>query len=95
MYAVIFRAEINKPDQNYSDMALALRELALQQFGCTEFVATSENGYEIAISYWPNLDSIQSWKNHPLHKEAQELGKSKWYKSYQVQVVELLCEYGR
>ena len=90
MYAVIFRAEINRLDQQYLDTAQKLRELALNQYGCTEFTSCTEGDYEIAISYWPNLEHIKAWKNNSQHLQAQAIGKSRWYKSFQVQVVQLL-----
>ena len=60
---------------------------------CIEFTSCTEGNTEIAISYWPNKESIRAWKNNPEHQQAQELGKSKWYKSYQVQIVEVLNQY--
>ena len=95
MYAVIFRAEIKELDKSYSDMANRMRELAISEYGCTEFTSFTEGNSEVAISYWPNKESIQAWKNNSEHKRAQALGKSRWYKSYQVQVVEVLHQYGR
>jgi len=40
-------------------------------------------------------EQISAWKNDPLHKHAQELGRSKWYKSYSVQIVEIIREYSK
>lgn len=93
MYAVIFRATINQLDQDYTDTAARLRELAKSKYGCLEFVSLLEGQQEIAISYWQTTEQIADWKNDPEHKRAQELGKSKWYKSYQVEVVRILREY--
>ena len=93
MYAVIFRAQIKKLDESYSDMANRMRELAIIEYGCIEFTSSTEGNSELAISYWPNKESIQAWKNNPEHKRAQSLGKSRWYRSYQVQVVEVLHQY--
>ncbi len=90
MYAVIFRATINTLDTQYTSTASRLRELALGKYGCTEFTACCEGDQEIAISYWPNLEHIKAWHNDSEHQEAQALGKSKWYKSYQVQVTEII-----
>lgn len=95
MYAVIFRAEIKQLDAGYSDIAQRMRELALGEYRCLEFVSSSEGNIEVAISYWESLEDIQAWKNNPEHRRAQELGKSRWYKSYNVQVVEVLRVYGR
>ncbi len=94
MYAVIFIAEVNSLDDEYTEMASRLRGLALTKYGCTEFTACTEGNNEIAISYWPNLESIQAWKNNSEHQKAQRIGIDKWYKSYRVQVVEIHKEYG-
>ena len=93
MYAVIFRAELNKIDNAYAEIANRMRELATKEYGCTEFTSCIEGNSEIAISYQPNKAAIEAWKNNPEHQKAQALGKSKWYKSYQVQVVEILNQY--
>ena len=66
---------------------------ALRDFGCTEFSSSTEGNQEIAISYWPDKESIIAWKNDPVHLQAQQQGKAKWYKSYRVQVVEISHQY--
>lgn len=93
MYAVIFRAEIAQLDEEYVRMAARLRELALKQYGCLEFVSVSEGAQEIAISYWDSETQIQAWKQNTEHLYAQNEGQSKWYKFYCVQVVEIKREY--
>ena len=93
MYAVIFRAEINKTDSTYSEMAAQMRDLAKNKYGCIEFTSVIEGTNEIAISYWQSLEQITLWKNDVNHMAAQELGRYKWYKKYQVQVVEIIREY--
>jgi len=93
MYAVIFKAEVQELDDAYQTMANHLRELALSHYGCTEFIATTEGNNEVAISYWPSLEQIRAWRNDPEHQQAQVLGKSRWYRSYQVQVVEIVKDY--
>ncbi|WP_020674470.1 antibiotic biosynthesis monooxygenase family protein [Geopsychrobacter electrodiphilus] len=93
MYAVIFRAEIKGLDEAYFEMASRMRDLAINKYGCVEFRAVTERNQEIAISYWNNQDQIKAWKNDPEHQKAQELGKSKWYKAYQVQITEIIRKY--
>jgi len=92
-YAVIFRADVNKLDDAYVEMAARMRELAMDKYGCTEFVAVTEDANEIAISYWQSLEQIKQWKQDVEHLAAQKLGKSRWYKSYQIQVVGIIREY--
>ncbi len=93
MYAVIFTARLADIDGDYSAMAAQLRELALAEFDCREFRASCEDGQEIAVSLWDSLEQIRAWKAHPLHARAQALGRERWYKSYNVKVVEILREY--
>ena len=93
MYAVIFKAEVKELDESYLEMANHMRELAIKEYGCIEFTSCTEGNSEIAISYWPSKEAIQSWKNNLEHKQAKSLGKSKWYQSYQVQIVEILHQY--
>jgi len=93
MYAVIFKAEMNNIDNTYLETAKNMRELALSTYGCVEFTSTSEGNNEIAISYWNSKEDIKAWKANKDHKKAQALGKNKWYKSYSVQIVEILHEY--
>ncbi len=95
MYAVIFKAEIKKLDSRYSEMASQMRDLAINKYGCTEFISVAEGTKEIAISYWQNQEQIKKWKQDSKHLFAQELGKTVWYKSYTVQVVEVLREYNK
>ena len=93
MLAVIFRAEIAQLDEAYHQTADRLRELALQDYGCLEFCAWTEGRQEVAISYWDSAEQISAWKADPEHQQAQRQGQARWYRSYSVQVVEVLREY--
>ena len=93
MYAVIFRAEIAELDQAYSDTAQRMRELAMNKYGCREFIACAEGEQEIAISYWDEQEQITAWKRDPEHLAAQREGRARWYKSYTVQVTRVEREY--
>ena len=95
MYAVIFKAEINKLDSRYAELAEQMRFLSMKKYGCSDFISVTEGKQEIAISYWQNLQQIQAWKQDAEHLVVQELGKTDWYQSYTVQVVEVLREYSK
>jgi len=41
------------------------------------------------------MEDIKKWKENSEHSLAQELGCSKWYKEYTVQIVEVVSEYKR
>ncbi len=93
MYAVIFRAGTGRLDRRYAEMAAHLRQLARERYGCLEFVSVTEGRREIAISYWEDLAQIERWRNDAEHQVAQALGRTTWYREYQVQVVEIIREY--
>jgi len=93
MYAVIFTAKIKDLDQAYSETAKRMQDLAINKYGCTEFISVTEAGQEIAISYWQNQAQIKAWKQDIEHLAAQKLGRSIWYKYYKVQIVEIIREY--
>lgn len=94
MYAVIFRAKTGVQDALYSDTVNKMRALAFDKYGCIDFIAVTEGDEEVAISYWPDEQSILNWKNDPDHALAQENGKKQWYTSYKVEVVEIKRSYG-
>jgi heme-degrading monooxygenase HmoA len=94
VYVVIFRATVKEFDEQYSATAARMRELALTQFGCTGFKAVTEGQEEIALSYWPDEQSIQAWRAHPEHQEAQKLGRKHWYSAYSVEVARIDRAYG-
>lgn len=93
MFVVIFRAKVRQLDEEYSRVAGRMRDLALAQFGCLEFHAVTEGEDEVALSYWPDEQSIRAWRNHPEHVLAQQAGRDRWYVSYSVQVAEVTREY--
>ena len=95
MIAVIFRATINELDSDYSEVAAMLRDLAIREYGCREFVACTEGDTEIAVSYWESESDIIAWKNDPVHQQTQVKGRGRWYSSYSVQVADITREYSR
>ena len=93
MFVVIFRAKVRRFDEDYSRVAARMRDLAIRKFGCLEFHAVTEGEHEVALSYWPDEESIRAWRNHPEHVLAQQAGRDRWYESYSVQVAEINREY--
>jgi len=93
VFVVIFRARIRQLDDHYARMAARMRELALADFGCLGFYAVTEGHDEVALSYWPDEDSIRRWREHPEHIQAQQAGRERWYASYHVQVAQVVREY--
>jgi len=94
MYAVIFKAQINEIDAAYIELAKRMRELAVNDYGCLGFTSVTEGDREISLSYWQSEEQIRLWKQDSEHLVAQKLGRSTWYRSWQVQIVKVVREYG-
>lgn len=93
MYAVIFKAIVVGFDNEYVQMAEEMRRLAMADYGCVEFNSCTEGDYEIAISYWNDLDQIKRWKANAEHLHAQSRGRSTWYRSYKVEITKIERSY--
>jgi heme-degrading monooxygenase HmoA len=93
VYLVIFQATARDPDEEYARTAARLRELALRECGCLEFVSVTEGDREISLSYWRDEESIHAWKQHADHIMAQELGRARWYARYRVEVARIERSY--
>ena len=97
MYVVIFQATVainnDKDYQEYCSIAERLRGMALNQFGCMNFVSMMEGDKEQALSWWPDEDSIRRWKTEANHVMAQQLGRERWYNSYTVEVAKIERQY--
>lgn len=93
MLVVIFRARIRELDEDYFAVARRMRELAFEEYGCLAFHAVTEGEEEVALSYWPDEASIKAWHQDPEHREAQRLGRERWYAGYSVQVAQVGREY--
>ncbi len=50
-------------------------------------------GYGISISYWKDQESAKSFKQVPIHIEAQNMGKSHYYEWHEVKVCSLEREH--
>ena len=90
MYAVIFKATVAELDAEYLETAARLKELAFSKYGCREFSSVTEGNEEIAISYWETEQQILDWKNDLEHQLAQKRGREKWYRSFSVEVCEIV-----
>ena len=91
-YAVIFTSTRTEVEAGYAEMAIKMVELAKAQPGFLGMEsARSEIG--ITVSYWESLEAIQNWKANMEHVEAQEKGKTTWYKNYKVRIAKVEREY--
>lgn len=92
-YAVIFTSVRTEDDNGYSEMSERMEELVEKQEGFLGFESARQE-LGITVSYWKDLESIRKWKQNLDHLEAQQKGKSTWYKSYKTRIALVERDYG-
>jgi len=92
-YAVIFSSHRADNEDGYGAMADRMVELASTQPGFLGMETVRED-LGITVSYWDSLESIANWKKNAEHREAQRLGRRKWYSSFRVRIARVEREYG-
>jgi len=91
-YAVIFTSTRSKIEEGYAEMAQKMEQLAKQQPGFIG-VESARNEIGITVSYWKSLEAIKNWKMNLDHLDAQQKGRSTWYKNYKVRIAKVEREY--
>lgn len=75
-------------------MAKKMVALAAKQPGYLG-VESAREGIGITVSYWRDVESIQQWKNHAEHLQAQATGKSRWYEAYTTRIARVERDYSK
>lgn len=91
-YAVIFTSLRSDVDEGYGEVAMRMVELAEKQPGYLGY-ESARDGVGITISYWSDLDAIKQWKQQAEHREAQRLGREKWYSAFTIRIAKVEREY--
>ena len=95
-YAVIFSNQrTDAENEEYGAMAERMAELAAQQPGYLGHdTVRGEDGFGITVSYWRDEEAVRNWKRVAEHREAQRLGRERWYRAYRLRVAKVEREYG-
>ena len=77
-------------------MAEKMLALASRQPGFLGF-ESARNETGISVSFWKDRQSIEDWRQQSDHRLAQQTGRSKWYRSYEIHIarVEAYRQYSR
>lgn len=95
-YAVIFSSRRTDAEpEGYARMAERMAELAAEQPGYLGHeTARDADGFGITVSYWDSEEAVRNWKRVAEHREAQRLGRERWYREYRIRVARVDREYG-
>ena len=92
-YAVIFSSHRTADVDGYEQTAARMLELAAEQPGYLGVESVRED-LGITVSYWSDLESIERWKAHAEHREAQRMGRENWYSVYKTRIALVERDYG-
>lgn len=92
-YAVIFTSLRTDVDDNYSEIANKMVELAKEQDGFLG-IEFARNEIGITVSYWRDLESIKQWKMNTDHTVARDKGRKDWYSAFKTRIAKVERDYG-
>lgn len=91
-YAVIFSSLLSADNSGYQTMAQRMLDLAAQQPGFLG-VESAREQIGITVSYWSSLDAIRAWQQQAEHRQAQQLGRDRWYSDFHVRIARVERAY--
>jgi heme-degrading monooxygenase HmoA len=78
-------------DDSYDAWAEATESAARTVPGFVELKTfTADDGERVTISVFDSPQAQESWRTHPIHLEAQSLGRTTFYDSYDLTVAAVL-----
>lgn len=93
-YWVVIFTSHRQNDEGYGAMSARMQELAAQQPGYLGIESVrGADGVGITLSYWKDRESIAAWKANLEHREAQSLGRERFYSRYNVRVAKVEYDY--
>ena len=92
-YAVIFSSLRTEINEDYTEVADKMGELAKLQDGYLG-IESARNVLGITVSYWRDLESIRKWKENSDHIFAREKGRKAWYNSFKTRIAKVERDYG-
>jgi heme-degrading monooxygenase HmoA len=96
MIVTIFRSRLRPEHQEeYGPTAARMAELVRQMPGFVSFKTfTAADGERVTIAEFATEEAHAAWRDHPEHREAQRLGRERFYSEFRIQVCEVQRHYG-
>jgi heme-degrading monooxygenase HmoA len=95
MVVVVFRSRL-KPDieKEIEEMDARMAELAATMPGYVSYRQyVSADGEGVAVVEFESHETAAAWRAHPEHREAQRLGKERWFSEYRITVCDAVRDY--
>ena len=95
MIVTIFRSRLHREhEKEYARVAADMKSLAHTMPGFVSMKTFSaEDGERVSIVEFASQDAHDAWRAHPRHREAQKLGREKFYSAFRIQVCRVERDY--
>jgi heme-degrading monooxygenase HmoA len=68
-------------------------ELAQTMPGFVDFkIFEADDGERVSVITFTSLEAQRAWRDHPEHRAAQQIGRERFYASYDISVCEVVGE---
>lgn len=96
MLVTIFRSRLRpEHEKEYHEWGEKTEAIARSMQGFVSFKTFfARDGERVSIVEFEDAAAHEAWRNHPVHKEAQRLGREKFYSEFKIQVCESPRTYG-
>ena len=90
MIVTIFRSRLALDHlAEYEVVAARIDATAARQPGFISCVTYgAPDGERVTVAEWATWEAHEAWRRHPEHREAQRLGRERFYLAYRIQVCE-------
>lgn len=94
MIVVLFRSRLTEQaGEDYAAMDQRLSEMVRDAPGFVDVKSfTADDGERLTLVWWKDLETLRQWREVPIHRIAQETGREKWYRYYDMEVAEVVRE---
>lgn len=93
---IVFRTRPNPEyQQELEELGAKMYSLATSMPGFISYKDfAAEDGEYLTLVEFDSAENLLAWRQHPEHVEAQRQGKERLFRSYHIQVTEIVREYG-
>ncbi|MEN8185002.1 MAG: antibiotic biosynthesis monooxygenase [Myxococcota bacterium] len=92
MVVTVFRSRLRAEHADeFQALAEQMLKLARSMPGfISHRVYVSEDGERASIVEFDSAETLEAWREHPKHQEAQQTGRERYYEEYSLEVCEPL-----
>lgn len=95
MVVTIFRSRL-RPEyrEEYNRWAERIHALAVKMPGFISIKTfTADDGERVSLVEFESEEAVRAWREHPEHRQAQEMGRKLFYSEYRIQVCQPIRDY--